>query len=208
MLGRRLRTTAYLVAACAGLLAPAAAHAQTTPPAAAPAVIARVDCAAACGGPGAVRPGSLVRVRGRVLARADQVVFMGGLGEADDVLADVVVRRKTSADVKVPLGALSGPVAVVDLDGAVSAASAPLVVESLPPGSAPAVELGVRTPRFYYDAAVPATLRFVVHGAPAPAAVDVAREDDGVVVAHWDLPSVAPEVVTTVTWDGLAGGKV
>src|SRR5262249_23733835 len=101
-----MRTTAYVVAACCAALSPSGAQQRFPPPPA----IARVACAAACGAPGTVRPGSLVRVRGTALARADQVVFQGGIGEGDDVLADVVVRRKTSADVRVPLGASTGPV--------------------------------------------------------------------------------------------------
>ena len=54
---------------------------------------------------------------------------------ADDVIAEALVRRKTSADVRVPMGAVSGPVAVVDrvgrADGAVGRRRS--TVEPAPP---------------------------------------------------------------------------
>jgi murein DD-endopeptidase MepM/ murein hydrolase activator NlpD len=133
---------------------------------------------------------------------------MGNPGDADDVIAEALVRRKTSADVRVPMGAVSGPVVVVDRSGAQTAPSvAPLTVEPAPPTGI--VEYGLRAPEFFYDAAKPATLGYVVHGpAPVPVAVDLARVDDGVVVAHWDLGAVAPEVPQQLTWNGLAAGKV
>ena len=71
---------------------------------------------------GASRTGSLVRVRGKALTQADEVVFMGAPGDGDDVVAEALVRRKTSTDVRVPMGAVSGPVAVVDRSGALTAA--------------------------------------------------------------------------------------
>ena len=40
----------------------------------------RLACAQRCGAAGAVRPGSLLRVRGKTLSRADEVVFLGGRG--------------------------------------------------------------------------------------------------------------------------------
>jgi murein DD-endopeptidase MepM/ murein hydrolase activator NlpD len=177
-------------------------------------VISRVDCAAVCDG-GAARAGSLVRVRGGKDMRAvDQVVFLGADGEADDVSALPSLRRKTSVDVKVPLGAPGGFVAVVDRDGRVSAASpTPIVLAAgqalrLASG-APSVELAVRAPRAFYGAAVPATLTYVVHAtAPVDAVVEVARESDGAVVARWTVPQVVPEVLQTAVWDGMAGGKL
>ena len=221
------RTFAYVVAACASLGAPAVAGAQvaapTPPPAPAPAAVApaatvviasspaavaRMDCVKACGTAGASRTGSLVRVRGKALTQADEVVFMGAPGDADDVVAEALVRRKTSTDVRVPMGAVSGPLAVVDRSGALTAPSvAPLTVEPAPPTGI--VEFGLKAPRYFYDAAVPATLTYVVHGAaPVPVTVALARLTDGAIVANWDLGAIAPEVPQQVTWNGLANNKV
>jgi murein DD-endopeptidase MepM/ murein hydrolase activator NlpD len=178
------------------------------PAATSPALVARLECAANCGAAGAVRPGSLLRIRGRSLTRVREVVFAGVDGEADDVAAATVARRRTSADVRVPFGAVSGPVVVVDGDGAQSAPSvAPVAVEATPPG--PAVELGVRAPRGFFGAAQPPTLSYVVHGpGPAEVAVDLVRLTDGVVVARWDAAQVAADVEQRVVWDGLSAGRV
>jgi murein DD-endopeptidase MepM/ murein hydrolase activator NlpD len=175
--------------------------------------ITRLDCASACAGV-AVRPGSLLRVRGKAMRRGDEVVFLGGEGEADDVAAATAVRRRTSVDVRVPLGAPGGPIAVVDRDGRASApSSAPLAMSAAQAitlsGTAPSVELAVRAPRAYYGAAQPATLTYVVHAPEAvDATVELTRVSDGVVIARWSAPQVAPEAAQTVTWDGTAGGKV
>lgn len=194
--------------ASAQVPAPAPVAPATTVMASSPAAVAKLDCVQACGVAGASRPGSLLRVRGKALTQADEVVFMGGAGDADDVIAEALARRKTSTDVRVPMGAVSGPVAVVDRSGALTAPSVvPLTVEAAPPSGI--VEFGVRAPRFFYDAAKPATLSYVVHGAaPVPVSVDLARVGDGAVIAHWDLGAVAPEVPQQLTWNGLANNKV
>src|SRR4051794_27581651 len=153
--------------------------------------VTTLACAARCGAGGTVRTGSTIRLRGTALARADEVVFMGAPGDADDVVAATEVRRKTSADVQVPLGAAPGPVSVVDRVGAFSAPSvAPVVFDATPAAPPAPVELGVRAPKFVYDAAQPATLTYVVHGAAAAITVDLVRVEDGVPVAHWDLSAV------------------
>ena len=174
------------------------------------ATVTRLACAARCAAGGTVRPGSTVRLRGTSLAQAEEVVFMGAPGDADNVVAETAIARRTSADVKVPLGAASGPVSVVDRAGAFSAPSvAPVTLDATPVPGAGVLELGVRAPRFVYDAAQPATLTYLVHGAaPVPFVVDLVRVDDGVPVAHWDLSAAPPEVPGRVTWDGLALGKV
>jgi murein DD-endopeptidase MepM/ murein hydrolase activator NlpD len=227
--GHTLRTTAYVVVACFALLAPSPALAQTggavvptptptpqpaakvvpaAPAASSPASVAKLACASSCAAAGAVRPGSLLRVRGKTLSKADEVVFLGTDGLDDDVTAATTVRRKTSVDVRVPLGAAPGPVAIVDSNGAVSAPSAgPVALAPAAPAAAPSVEVAIRAPRAYYDAATPAAATYVVHGAaPVTLGVDVVRASDGVVVTHWDVSDVAPEVAQRVVWDGTAAG--
>jgi murein DD-endopeptidase MepM/ murein hydrolase activator NlpD len=175
--------------------------------------ITRLDCAASCAG-AAVRPGSLLRVRGKAMARGAEVVFLGADGDADDVAASTTVRRRTSVDVRVPLGAPGGPVAVVDRDHRTSAASkAPIAMAASQAislaGVAPAIEQAVRAPHAYYGAPQPATLTYVVHAAaPIDAAIELVRVSDGAVITRWSVPQVAPDVAQTVTWDGTAGGQV
>jgi murein DD-endopeptidase MepM/ murein hydrolase activator NlpD len=170
--------------------------------------VARIDCVQACAAPGAPQAGSLLRLRGKALKQADEVVFMGAPGDGDDVTAQALARRTTSADVRVPMGAVSGPVAVVERSGALTAPSvAPVTVVPAPPTGI--IEFGLKAPTFFYDAAQPATLTYVAHGAaPVPVSVVLARVQDGAVIASWDLGAVAPEVPQQVTWNGLAGNKV
>ncbi len=213
-MGRGPRT--YLVAACLALIAPAAAHAQSVAPVAgapapsSPASVARLDCAGRCGTAGAVRPGSLLRVRGRDMSRADEVVFLGAQGVEDDVTAATIVRRRSSVDVRVPLGAAAGPVAVVDRDRALSGPSpAALAIEPTPPVAEPSVDAAVNAPRAYVDSAQPAVLTYVVHGpGPAQVTIELVRELDGLVLLHWDAPQVAPEAIQRLAWDGRVAGHV
>jgi murein DD-endopeptidase MepM/ murein hydrolase activator NlpD len=227
-----LRTTAYAVA-CLALFAPSSALAQTggavvptptptsttkstalskaamsAPMASSPASVRRFACASRCAEAGALRPGSLLRVRGKTLAKAEEVVFLGAEGLEDDVTVATTVRRKTSVDVRVPLGAAAGPVAIVDSNGAVSAPSAgPVTLAPAAPAAAPSVEIAARAPRAYYDAATPAAATYVVHaGAPVTVGIDVVRMTDGAIVAHWDVPDVAPELPQRVSWDGTLAG--
>jgi murein DD-endopeptidase MepM/ murein hydrolase activator NlpD len=180
----------------------------TTPVASSPATVARLACAQRCGAAGAVQPGSLLRVRGKALSKADEVVFMGAEGTEDDVAASTSVRRRTSVDVRVPLGAVPGPIAVVDSNGAVSAPSmGPVALVPAAPAVAPSIELSVRAPRAYADAAAPAAASYVVHTpAPVTVGVDVLRVLDGAVVTHWDVPVVAPETLQRLAWDGKVFG--
>ena len=119
-MGRSLWKTAYVVVALTLLMVPTSVRAQVAVPVATPiptvsaapatsaAAITRVECANACLGGGAIRPGSLLRVHGKSLNSTDEVVFMGTPGDADDVVASAAVRRKTSVDVRVPFGAAAG----------------------------------------------------------------------------------------------------
>jgi murein DD-endopeptidase MepM/ murein hydrolase activator NlpD len=157
-----------------------------------------------------VRPGSLLRVRGKTLSKADEVMFLGAAGPDDDVTAETSVRRKTSVDVRVPLGAAPGPVAIVDSNGAVSVPSVgPVALDPIAPVVAPSVEIAVRAPRAYYDAATPAAATYVVHGGPpVTVGVDVVRVLDGAVITHWEVPAVVPETVQRIAWDGTAAKVV
>jgi murein DD-endopeptidase MepM/ murein hydrolase activator NlpD len=98
-------------------------------------------------------------------------------------------------------------VAIVDSNGALSAPSAPIAMVPAAPAATPSVEIAARAPRAYYDAVAPAAATYVVHG-PAPVAVGVDVLRDGVVIAHWDVPAVAPEVPQRAAWDGTVGGVV
>jgi murein DD-endopeptidase MepM/ murein hydrolase activator NlpD len=188
-----------------------AAPAPARPPVASRVRIDRLVCATACGAAGASRTGGVLRVRGRAMRAADEVAFLGAEGEADDVSAAPVTRRRASLDVRVPLAAVSGPVVVVDRDGVQSQpAPAPLTVEAAAPRSGgPSIDVDVQSPRAYFDAARPMRVTYVVHDSHAVnVQVELVREEDAAVIARWAPGEVAPDTPQALQWDGLAGGRV
>jgi Peptidase family M23 len=232
---RRARTSAYLGAAAtlALVLAATPAAAQSTggvtpeapssaprvgpPP---PGVVVRPApvltswrCLSECVDAVTARPGSVLRLRGRGVRRAYEVVFAGAAGAADDASAAPFRPRRHRVDVRVPLGAASGPVLVADRDGQQSAPGAALAIA--PPtawtriaGSA-AVDVQVQARRAFFDAERPARASYVVHGdSPASVLVELVRTRDGAVVASWRAADVPPETPHSVAWDGTAAGRV
>jgi hypothetical protein len=213
------------------LCLPAAANAQTggTSPEAAPAPkraapalppvrskarLVRFACVTGCAAGGAVRPGSLLRLRGAKLKRTAEVDFLGIEGGADDVAAAPVKRRRTSVDVRVPLGAITGPVTILDRDGVAAApVPVPLVVEAPSPGvqaaGGPSIDADVRAPKAFFDAARPMQVAYVVHDdRPVDVRVELVRGSDGAVAMTWTPGLVAPETPQVVQWDGLVDGRL
>ena len=84
-------------------------------------MILDVRCVGNPGGPCVethrIERGGTVRVSGRNLGRAAQLLFYGGKGERDDALAPVSAATPGSAVASVPASARSGPVAVLDGPG-------------------------------------------------------------------------------------------
>ncbi len=210
-MGRSLRTTAYVLvaAACCAPAARAQAPAPTpvpTPAAESAPATAVPRVLAGRGRAARLRPG--LRRRRRVARRARCCGCAARRSRrptrscswARPVMPTTSSPRRSCGarrptDVRVPMGAVTGPVAVVDRSGALTAPSvAPLTVEPAPPTGI--VEFGVTRARASSTTRrMPATLTYVVHGAaPVPVTVDLARSEDGAVVAHWDLGAVAPEV--------------
>src|SRR3954469_3396323 len=68
--------------------------------------------------------GAVLRVRGLRLGRTYEVVFLGGLGEDDDVAAAPTRRSRKVVNVNVPLGAVTGPLLLRDRHGLASKPSA------------------------------------------------------------------------------------
>src|SRR5215211_448504 len=95
--------------------------------------VGRFVCRRSCGAGGAARPGSLVRVRGRHLKAVGEVLFLGAPGEADDASVAPRAAWRRSLLARVPLSAVSGPIALALADGTRSAGSRrPLTVEPRP----------------------------------------------------------------------------
>jgi murein DD-endopeptidase MepM/ murein hydrolase activator NlpD len=158
--------------------------------------------------------GSLVRVRGRALGRTYEVVFLGAESATDDVAAAPLRRKRNVVDVRVPLGAVAGPLLVARHDGERSLPSATPLAITAPAtlkaeSSAPTVEVQVQARRAFFDAELPARASYVVHGGkPANVVVELVRMKDGVVVTSWQEGRVAPETPRSLSWDGTVAGKL
>ena len=193
---------------------PAPRSAPSQPPMRSKISLTRLACASGCGANGAVRPGALLRVRGTGMRRTAEVHFDGAEGDADDVAAAPVKRRKTSVDVRVPLGAATGAVTVLDKDGVLTApVPAPVTVEqgptATPASGGPSIDVDAQAPKAFFDAAKPMRMSYVVHDDRAVnVRVELLREADQAVIASWSPGMVSPETPQVVQWNGMAGGRV
>ena len=175
-----------------------------------------LSCRTACAGLGVARAGSRIRVKGRALRAVDSVVFQGSRGGADDVAVAPLRARRRHVDARVPRTAVTGPVVVVSADGAESAPSAvPLTIDAAAPpitsgaGDSLGIDVEVQGNRVFYGAEREAQVSYLVKGSqPADVAVELIRLSDGIAITRWEPGLVAPGTPQTVTWDGMAGGKV
>jgi murein DD-endopeptidase MepM/ murein hydrolase activator NlpD len=193
----------------AGAQMPAAAPATGGAPAAAPPVISGVTCRAACTGLQDAAAGSVVRLAGQGLAGATTIVFAGGRGGRDDVLATPAETADDHADVIVPATARSGPLRAVGAGGRWSRLSTQRVV--LGPGGrrragAPLVQAHVDSKRVFLDGhSRPSVSFYVGGGEPTQVRVDLLRDGLPTPVASWTPDPVAAGSVGTVAWDGALG---
>ena len=170
-------------------------------------------CIRACLDTASGSTGSLVRMRGRALGRTYEVVFLGAEGTGDDVAAAPLRRKRNVVDVRVPLGAVAGPLLVARHDGERSLPSATALVVAAPAtlkaeSAGPTVEVQVQARRAFFDAELPARASYVLHGdKPATVVVELVRAKDGVVITSWNEGEVVPETPRTLAWDGTAAGK-
>jgi murein DD-endopeptidase MepM/ murein hydrolase activator NlpD len=173
--------------------------------------IKRFTCRSSCGAAGAARPGSLIRIGGRIRGPIDEVAFLGAAGDADDTSAAPRRVRRSAVVARVPHTATAGALVLVRPDGTRSPASAqPLTIEPLPVDvPAGAVDADVQGSKVFFGARRQAELSYVVGGSrPADVHVDLLRASDGAVVEQWDPGEIEPGVAQTLAWDGTAGGRV
>jgi murein DD-endopeptidase MepM/ murein hydrolase activator NlpD len=151
---RASRTFALALFGSAGtVLVPAAADASSgggvsiNPSAATKAgtmLIRKISCVSGCTSIAQTEPGATLRFQGPMLTQGKRVVYLGGAGTADDVLAHLTIKKSGKAKVAtalVPKRAASGPVAIEIAAGARSKASAQTI--TLP---APAKKVTIAAP--------------------------------------------------------------
>ena len=202
------RKAAWLLT-CACLLVPGVAQAQDNGGGAypsAPAEVVAIACRSGC----PAGAGSVVRVRGREMKGVRWVVFLGGPGPSDDVVAVVSRGAARWVDVRVPEGAPAGRLRLRKADGTPSRPSVPAVELT---GHAPAavprgevVEATVDAQRVFYAGGRDATLRYAVTAAE-PVEVVVELVGGGTTLERWTPGPVAPGAEQRLEWDGTIGGR-
>lgn len=178
-----------------------------------PARITGLRCVKSCVSADEVQPGSILRVRGRELQNTGRVVFLGRAGTSDDVSGGV--RRRDAkpgyADVKVPAGARSGPVLVLERgDGTASRQSTIgiTVDHGVDPRGAGSItgngivaRLESRT--VYFAGKRGQRLAYSLTGSqPVPVRIDLVKVADGSVVQSWAPGAVNPGATQTIEWKG------
>ena len=209
---RWLAVVLVLAAVAAALYAPGDAYAQASAggafagPAPKPSTL---RCRTECAGPGVARTGSLIWVSGRELDGSELVTFMGGAASGDEVAVEPERVSATRITVRIPRGAVSGPVVVTGADGQISKPTRRgiRIDQVQTRRAAGGIELAVTGKKVFFDGERRPTVTFSVREA-GRVVVELVRIEDGAVVVRWDQGTVAAGEQRTVTWDGLAGGIV
>jgi murein DD-endopeptidase MepM/ murein hydrolase activator NlpD len=207
-----------------GLLAPGAA-AQTTGGGGGGVYVAtpkvsKVSCVRRCASKQRAQGGSTVKLSGSGLSTAETVVFNGSYGRGDDIEVAVQPRSDTSISVRVPVGAVSGPVTVRTAEGGKSKPTAAVAILPPPPpepnpvlspvpglraGSPVMIETGTSRTRAYVGARRAVTFSYRITGALAAApTVELVRASDGLAVKTWSTEATSG-AVQTIAWDGRIG---
>lgn len=98
-------------------------------------IVRKITCLSGCASITSAQPGATLRFQGPKLAKGKRVVYLGGNGTADDVLAKLTVKKRGRERVVtavVPKRATSGPVSIEVAAGARSPASAASITLPVP----------------------------------------------------------------------------
>ena len=182
--------------------------------------VTKVECLRACASRGRAQSGSTLRVRGKALSGVDSMTFHGANGRGDDARAPVRSGSATRLNVKVPVGASTGPVSVHTENGQTSKRSKPLAILPGPPpepnpdltpvpglrqAGAPRLETGTSRTKAYLGARRAVTFSYrVTDGQPASVRVELVRASDSAVVRAWS-PTTAEGAVQKLSWNGKMG---
>jgi hypothetical protein len=181
--------------------------------------VSQVSCLRRCASRRRAQGGSTVKISGRSLGQATQVLFHGSYGSADDTEARVRAGSETRLHARVPMGAVSGPVSVVTGSGLSSGRTRPISLLPPPPpapnpqltptpgsqvAGAPLIETGTSRTKAYVGARRAVAFSYRV-AAPAAVTVELVRAADGLPVKTWPEGTVQPGEVRTVAWSGSLG---
>jgi hypothetical protein len=215
---------AGVLAASLGVLAPVAAaqapgggggYYMATPK------VTKVTCVHRCASRSRAQGGSTIKLTGRSLSTAAKVLFAGSYGSDDDQTVKVRTRSDTAITLRVPVGAVTGPITVITAQGGQSRPTRPIAILPPPPPAPNAVlspvpglrsgvevETGTSRTRAYLGARRAVTFSYRITGALADSPqVELVRASDGVAVKTWAPEAVPSGDVKTISWDGLLGRR-
>ena len=173
--------------------------------------ISKVSCVKSCGSRRRAQAGSTIAIVGSAFDGASKVIFNGAAGRRDDVKVPARASSAGKIRVKVPLGAVSGPVTVYVSKAAVSSPSKALVILPPPPPApnavlsqvpgAPALETGTSRTKVFSGAQRAVTFSYRL-ASPMNVVVELVRASDGVVAARWDQGAVPAGEIREIAWSG------
>jgi murein DD-endopeptidase MepM/ murein hydrolase activator NlpD len=181
--------------------------------------VAKVSCLRRCASRSRAQSASTLKISGSALAGATEVTFHGSYGAGDDAAVKVRSGSDTALSVRVPIGAITGPLSVTTGDDVSSTPTKPLAILP-PPPPAPNAELtpvpgaealqletGTSRTRAFVGARRAVTFSFRLSGpAPASLTVELVSTADGAVLRSWAPAPATPGEVQSVSWDGRIGG--
>jgi murein DD-endopeptidase MepM/ murein hydrolase activator NlpD len=183
--------------------------------------VSEVSCLRKCADKQRARGGSMLKIVGTELAAVNQVTYLGSYGSGDDSTVKVRAGSDRRINARVPIGAVTGPIALATAAGGRSAPSKPvLILPPLPPEpnaelspvpgplvhGAPSLETGTSRTKAFVGARPGVTFSFRLSGASAAALkVELVSAADGVAVKTWTPQEVAPDQVQSISWNGRLG---
>jgi murein DD-endopeptidase MepM/ murein hydrolase activator NlpD len=183
--------------------------------------VAKVSCLRRCAARKRAQSGSVLKLRGRDLGGVTEVIFLGSYGKDDDTVTTATAAREVAVRARVPIGAVTGPIAVATANGMKSSPTRPIAIMPPPPPDAnaeltpvpgprlpgaPMLETGTSRTKAYVDARRAVTFSFRVSDTtPSALTVELVRAADGAVVKSWSPENVVPGQVQSVTWNGRVG---
>jgi murein DD-endopeptidase MepM/ murein hydrolase activator NlpD len=183
--------------------------------------VSKVSCLRRCASHHRAQAGSTLKLTGYGLGQSRQVVFLGSYGRADDVSVPVWPGSDVRIQVRVPVGAVTGPIAVQTATGARSRRTRSVTILPPPPPTpnptltpvpgprepgAPVIETGTSRTRAYYGARRAVVFSYRVDsGSPSSLQVQLIRARDGAAVKTWAQPPPARGQVQSIVWSGGLG---
>ncbi|MBN1529842.1 MAG: peptidoglycan DD-metalloendopeptidase family protein [Thermoleophilaceae bacterium] len=179
--------------------------------------ISKVACVRRCGSKKRAQGGSTLRITGSALDGVVKIVFRGSHGSSDDTSARVRGGSSKRLSVRVPIGAVSGPLSAMVSRAVQSPPTEPVAILPPPPPEpntelspvpgVPQLETGTSRTKAFVDARRAVTFSFRLSGAaPSDVAVELVRAADGAAVKTWH-PAPEPDAVTDVSWNGRIGSS-